>query len=190
MQPSIERGLAHRFPRGNFQFHSAEWSKQLMYRCTKIPVRSSVLVKGRPQDVPGLLFHGAPVLGMRSRRFSPSSRLRTVMLAKVPPPCFCMQNYTTIAMQSSLETDLYHKTTSGTMACKALRGAQFSATMAVEQLSPKAICECDPAFRNEDPNLGSPTDSCSTPSQTPFVDSAELALILKRGLRTPRSTVP
>ena len=37
---------------------------------------------------------------MRSRRFSSSSRLRTVMLAKCPPPCFYMQDYTTIAMQS------------------------------------------------------------------------------------------
>ena len=64
MQPSIEsRGLAHGFPRGNLQVHSAEWSEQFMYRCSKIPVRCSVLVKGRPQDIPGLLFHGAPVLG-------------------------------------------------------------------------------------------------------------------------------
>ena len=34
-----------------------------MYRCAKIPVGRSVFVKGLPQDVPSLLFHGAPVLG-------------------------------------------------------------------------------------------------------------------------------
>ena len=38
---------------------------------------------------------------MRSRRFSPSSKLRTVILAKVAPHCSCLQYFTTMAMQSS-----------------------------------------------------------------------------------------
>ncbi len=61
--PGESRGFAHWFPGGSLQFHSAEWSEQLMYRCAKIPVRRDVLVKGRPQDIPDLLLHGAPVLG-------------------------------------------------------------------------------------------------------------------------------
>ncbi len=47
----------------SLQFHSAEWFEQLMYGCAKIPVRRGVFVKGRPQDIPDLLLHGAPVLG-------------------------------------------------------------------------------------------------------------------------------
>ena len=64
MQGSIEpRGLAHRSSMRNLQFHSAERLEQFMYCRSKIPVGRSVLVKGRPQDIPRFLFHGASVLG-------------------------------------------------------------------------------------------------------------------------------
>ena len=147
MQPSIEpRRLAHGFPRGNLQFHSAEWSEQFMYRCAKIRVRCSVLIKGRPQDVPGLCSMERPFSAarMRSRRFSPSSRLRTVILAKVAPPCFNVQDYTTIAMQSSSRVDLTTKPDPAQWLARHYVGA-YLGDNGSRAIVPEAICECDPA---------------------------------------------